>query len=119
MTDSEAIMYLFSYGSLRDKKVQIATFGRELNGRADSLPGYARGLVPILDPAEAGATGEAHYANAEPSSNPEDAVPGTVFEITAQELAAADAYEAPAHYHRILVTLASGTQAWVYVHSTL
>ena len=48
-------------------------------------------------------------------SNPEDAVPGTVFEITAHELAAADQYEEGAAYRRIPVTLRSGAQAWVYV----
>jgi gamma-glutamylcyclotransferase (GGCT)/AIG2-like uncharacterized protein YtfP len=43
-----------------------------------------------------------------------DRVPGTVFEITPAELAAADAYEV-ADYERIAVTLASGQGAWVYV----
>src|SRR5260370_39762586 len=62
-------------------------------------------------------SGESHYANAEPSSNPEDAVAGTVFEITEQELAAADKYEEDAQYRRILVTLRSGDQAWVYLRT--
>ena len=61
------------------------------------------------------ASGESHYANAEPSSDPEDAVSGTVFEITEQELAAADKYEEVAEYRRISVKLRSGDQAWVYV----
>jgi gamma-glutamylcyclotransferase (GGCT)/AIG2-like uncharacterized protein YtfP len=108
---------LFSYGSLQQKNVQLANFGRQLAGRPDALPGYARRLVPILDPSVVAATGESHYANAEPSSDPADTVTGTVFEITEQELAAADRYEVPANYHRISVTLQSGTQAWVYVHS--
>lgn len=108
---------LFSYGTLRNESVQLATFGRELTGRADSLPGYAIRLIPILDLNEVPASGQSHYANAEPSSNPEDAISGTVFEITDEELAAADQYEAPADYRRIRLTLQSGTQAWVYIHS--
>ena len=40
---------------------------------------------------------------------------GTAFEITDAELAAADQYEKIAAYKRIVVMLASGEQAWVYV----
>ena len=40
-------------------------------------------------------------------------VAGMVFEITAQELAAADRYEV-AEYTRVEVTLKSGVRAWVY-----
>jgi gamma-glutamylcyclotransferase (GGCT)/AIG2-like uncharacterized protein YtfP len=109
--------HLFSYGSLQNKNVQIASFGRELAGHADALPGYTRRLIPIPDPNVIAALGESHYANAEPSPHREDIVTGTVFEITDQELAAADQYEAPAQYHRIPVTLQPGTQAWVYVYA--
>jgi gamma-glutamylcyclotransferase (GGCT)/AIG2-like uncharacterized protein YtfP len=108
---------LFSYGTLQYKHVQLANFGRELTGREDALPGYARRMVPIIDPKVVALIGESHYANVEPSSNPEDAVSGTVFEITEQELAAADKYEEAAEYHRIAVTLRSGDRAWVYVRS--
>lgn len=97
---------IFSYGTLQNKKVQISNFGRELTGREDALPGYVRRMIPIV--------GESYYANAEPS-DPEDTVLGSVFEITEQELAAADEYEATAAYHRISVTLRSGDRAWVYV----
>ena len=58
---------LFSYGTLQDPAVQVATFGRRL-------------------------------------------------EVTDAELMAADAYEAPADYVRVAVTLVSGASAWVYVH---
>jgi len=101
---------LFSYGTLQEKNVQIATFGRELTGRRDALPGYTRGIVTVAD-----SDGESHYANVAPSSNPEHSVSGTVFEITGQELAAADKYEEDADYRRILVTLKSGDRAWVYI----
>src|SRR5436305_11913843 len=84
---------LFSYGTLQRKSVQLANFGRELTGREDALPGYVRGRTPITDPNEAAMIGDSHYDNVEPSSNPEDAVTGTVFEVTEEELAAADKYE--------------------------
>jgi gamma-glutamylcyclotransferase (GGCT)/AIG2-like uncharacterized protein YtfP len=41
-------------------------------------------------------------------------VPGTVFAISEEELAAADTYEVDA-YRRISVPLRSGARAWVYV----
>ena len=106
----KSTVLLFSYGTLQDRNVQIANFGRELTGREDALPGYARRLVSI---------GDSQYANAEASSNLEDAVSGMVFEITEQELAAADEYEKDAEYGRISVTLGSGAQAWVYVRKTV
>lgn len=108
---------LFSYGTLQNKNVQMANFGRELTGREDALPGYVRGVVAIADPKVRALIGESHYANVEPSSNPEDAVPGIVFEITEQELAAADKYEEAAEYRKISVTLRSGDRAWVYVRA--
>jgi hypothetical protein len=40
-------------------------------------------------------------------------VAGTVFDVTEDELASADAYE-PAGYARVLASLASGREAWVY-----
>ena len=110
----KSIVLLFSYGTLQNKNVQIANFGRELTGRADALPGYARRMVPIIDPKLMASSGESHHANVEPTSNSQDAVAGIVFEITEQELAATDSYEEVAEYRRISVTLKSGNQAWVY-----
>ena len=117
MTTSTPTVLLFSYGTLQNKNVQLANFGRELTGREDALRGYVRRMVEIMDPEIAALTGESHYANVEPSSNPEDAVAGTVFEITEQELAVADRYEEDAEYRRISVTLRSGAQAWVYLRA--
>ncbi|RJT86254.1 gamma-glutamylcyclotransferase, partial [Arthrobacter frigidicola] len=49
-------------------------------------------------------------------SQADDSVAGTVFQISEEELAAADRYEV-ADYKRVAVTLASGLTAWVYVRA--
>jgi len=117
MAEPARIELLFCYGTLRNKAVQTANFGRELKGRADALPGYTRRMVAINDPSQAAAIGHSHHANAEPSSHPDDLISGTVSEVTAQELLAADRYEHAAEYRRIAVVLRSGDQAWVYVRA--
>lgn len=108
---------LFSYGTLQDPRVQLATFGRRLEGRRDALVGYETSQVRIDDPSEVVATGLTHYQNAVPSSRADASVPGMALEVTEAELAHADEYERPAAYVRIAVVLASGTPAWVYVHA--
>jgi hypothetical protein len=107
---------LFSYGTLRDHTVQMANFGRHLEGRPDSLPGYILSPILIEDPAVVALSGKKHHTIAERSGNPVDEVPGMAFEMTAQELGAADRYEV-AQYTRILVELKSGAKAWVYVRA--
>lgn len=49
-----------------------------------------------------------------PSSDPEDAVAGSVFAITDAEPASADDYEVD-DYARVEATLRSGANAWVYL----
>jgi gamma-glutamylcyclotransferase (GGCT)/AIG2-like uncharacterized protein YtfP len=107
---------VFSYGTLQQEKVQLSTFGRLLHGQGDALLGFEQSLVRIEDPQVAGESGITHYANATFNGKDDSHVSGTVFEITDAELAAADEYEQSAAYRRIAVTLASGKQAWVYVH---
>jgi len=115
MTTTAAIL-LFSYGTLQDKNVQVAHFGRELRGRPDSIPGFRQTMLQITDPDVLATSGKTHHPIVEPSPNPTDEVAGTVFEITAQELAAADKYEV-SDYKRVSVKLKSGLQAWVYVRA--
>jgi len=105
---------LFSYGTLRDPAVQRANFGRELAGREDRLPGYAQRLIKITDPEVVQVSGHTHHPIVVETGAGSDAVPGTVFEITDAELVAADGYEVD-DYQRVLVSLASGARAWVYV----
>ena len=108
---------IFSYGTLQRPDVQLSTFGRLLRGQRDALPQYELSRVAIVDPAVAAAAGRSHHDNATFTARPESQVRGTVFELTEAELAAADSYEQPASYARRLVTLASGKQAWIYVHA--
>lgn len=104
MTAERAVL-LFSYGNLQHNELQVAIFGRELGGRRDFLPGYARAITEV---------GNVGYYNIKLSSDPESIVSGTLFEITEQELAAADIYEKGREYQRISVRLRSGVQAWAY-----
>ena len=105
---------LFSYGTLQQENVQLATFGRLLKGAPDALVGFKQELVAITDPDVLAKSGKDVHPIVMQSENSADRVEGTVFELTAAELAAADAYEV-ADYERIAVTLASGAGAWVYV----
>lgn len=114
MTADETYL-LFSYGTLRNRNVQLGIFGRELNGEADILPDYVRRTVVLTDPTVISLSAEPEYFTVEPSADPAAEVPGTVFEITAAEMATADHYELGAGYRRIEVTLQSGKHAWVYL----
>jgi hypothetical protein len=113
---SAATVLIFSYGTLQDRAVQLATFGRELTGSADALPGYTASLIAIREPAVVARSGKTHHAIAERSTNPSDEVPGQVFEITPDELLAADRYEV-SDYTRAELTLKSGLRVWVYVRA--
>lgn len=108
---------LFSYGTLQHEDVQLATFGRRLIGQRDELAGFERSLVRIEDPQTAMTLGRTHHANVEFSGKPDSRVSGMVFEVTDEELASVDGYEAPFQYQRVTALLASGRQAWVYVHA--
>ncbi len=54
---------LFSYGTLQREEVQLATFGRRLNGKPDALTGYVVTIIPIRDPNVAAKSGDTHYRN--------------------------------------------------------
>ena len=108
---------LFSYGTLQQEDVQLSTFGRRLNGQRDELLGVERSLVKIDDPKVVVTLGKTHHDNVQFTGNNDSRVPGMVFEITDGELASVDEYEAPFRYERVVATLASGAEAWVYVHA--
>jgi Gamma-glutamyl cyclotransferase, AIG2-like len=102
---------LFSYGTLQLESVQLSTFGRTLAGTPDELPGFAQSMMRIDDP-EVVATSGKTFATF--TGRNADGIPGTVFEVTAEELQNADKYEVAA-YKRVAVVLCSGARAWVYV----
>ncbi len=106
--------HLFSYGTLQLDSVQLATFGRLLDGADDAMPGYRTERLEITDPDVLAKSGERFHPVVMPSNNPADTVAGKVFTVTAEELAHADAYEV-SDYKRVSVKLVSGIDAWAYV----
>src|SRR5215212_1719427 len=92
---------LFAYGTLQQEAVQLATFGRKLEGIPDAPPGYKVEMIQV-------------HRNLRFTGNPDDLVEGSVFMVTKSELEQADTYE-PAGYERTLVQLRSGLNAWVYL----
>src|SRR5687767_14318827 len=108
---------IFSYGTLQLESVQLETFGRRLSGQPDELPLYETSAVRIEDPKLAAESGRTHNANIIYNGRDESTVMGMAFEVTEAELATADRYEEPASYKRILVSLRSGKEAWVYLYA--
>ncbi|WP_369413826.1 DUF4286 family protein [Lentiprolixibacter aurantiacus] len=98
-----ATEHLFVYGTLLESEVRQLVFARELDGKKDMLAGYRihRNKVSGL------------YPSVEATGQDEDQVSGEVFVVSNDDLRRADQYEGEA-YMRKRVTLASGTEAWVY-----
>ena len=109
-----ATEHLFSYGTLQLESVQRSTFGRTLAGTADVLPGFAQDMMKIDDADVVAVSGQTHHPAARFTGRDSDGVPGTLFQVTAEELEHADRYEVAA-YKRVAVRLRSGIRAWVYV----
>jgi gamma-glutamylcyclotransferase (GGCT)/AIG2-like uncharacterized protein YtfP len=105
---------LFSYGTLQQREVQLANYGRELKGQPDVLGGYKLAALTITDPRVVAVSGKAVHLIARATNDPADRISGFVFELTDAELVSTDAYEVDA-YSRVEVTLESGRPAWVYV----
>lgn len=104
---------LFSYGTLRNENVQMASFGRLLSGTPDALTGYVCVQIEIKDAAVVAVSGEKFHPVIIETGSPADEVRGTLFLLSEAELMAADAYEV-SDYKRVQVTLKSGSRAWVY-----
>lgn len=107
---------IFAYGTLQQKDVQLATFGRLVDGKSDALVGFERTQVEIEDPAMAAGLDRTHHANVEFVGNASSRVTGMALDVTDADLSTVDAYEATFSYKRVPATLASGREAWVYVH---
>lgn len=114
---TEPTELLFSYGTLRQRDVQLATFGRELDGQLDAIVGYDLDWVAITDPHVIETSGSARHRVLKPAHDADAAVEGTVFAVSSDDLAAADDYEVD-DYRRVAVPLRSGRTAWVYVFAS-
>jgi hypothetical protein len=106
--------FLFSYGTLQLKAVQMATFGRQLAGTSDTLRGFELVLLRIEDQAVVAISGKAQHTMAKFTGRASDVVSGTVFAVTPEEIQNADKYEVAA-VKRVAVVLESGIRAWAYV----
>ena len=106
---------LFSYGTLQTEAVQLATFGRRLEGKPDTLTGYSLTTIRVEDQNFVATSGTAYHRNIQFTGVASDQVEGAVFTVTRKELEKVDAYE-PADYKRRHVQLKSGINAWVYLN---
>ena len=106
---------LFTYGTLQLEQIQLETFGRKLEGKADALPGYKLVMITITDEEFVIKSGTADHRSLQFTGNSADVVEGVMFRVTKKELEQADAYE-PEGYERVTAQLSSGANAWVFVH---
>ena len=113
MTDDKT-ENLFSYGTLREEKVQLSVFGRKLEGRDDSITGYRLERHDITHADAIAISGTNAHTILHSTGNVHDQIEGRVFRITKKELQLADDYE-DASYTRVAARLLSGGEAWVYV----
>jgi hypothetical protein len=105
---------LFSYGTLQMPEVQLANYGRRLDGEPDALVGYRLVVLPDRDPDAVRISGAKTHMVARRTGDPGDRIPGVVFLLTEEELAATDKYEG-SDYGRAELALESGQTALVYV----
>jgi hypothetical protein len=111
---SKITVALFSYGTLQQRDVQLATYGRALEGSPDTLVGYRLASLIISDPRVVELSGKPVHMIARETGSIADRIPGFVFEISEAELAATDRYEVDV-YSRVEVTLDSGRLAFAFV----
>ena len=104
---------LFSYGTLRQREVQLATYGRQLEGSADALRGYRLVPLKIDDPHVVRLSGKKVHQIARATGDEADRIEGMVFLLTEAELHQSDDYEVAA-YTRIEARLESGQTAFLY-----
>ena len=74
--------FVFSYGTLQQEDVQLATFGRLLHGQKDELLGFEQSLVRIEDPQVVATSGKTHHANVTFNGRNDSRVSGTIGEMT-------------------------------------
>lgn len=106
--------FLFSYGTLQLKNVQLKNYGRLLNGKTDSLKKFKIEKLKITNPEVIKTSGKEFHPIAIKTNNPKDLIEGSIFEITEAELYKTDLYEVN-DYERTLEMFSSGQKAWIYV----
>jgi hypothetical protein len=114
MTNQTSIEFLFSYGTLQLKAVQLAIFARRLDGNQDALTGFTLAPLKIEDEAVIAVSGKANQTIARFTGRASDVISGVVFRVTPDDIQNADRYEVEA-CKRVALTLRSGVRAWVYV----
>ena len=92
----------------------METFGRLLKGAKDTLQGYKLSTIKIEDEDVLAKSEQEIHLIAMPSEEGTDNIDGVIFEITHEELLAADGYETDA-YKRVKLQFISGKEAWIYV----
>lgn len=107
---------LFSYGTLQDPKVQIATYDRLVDCETDALTGYILVDLLIEDARVISLSGKDVHPIARATADPAHRIEGTVLFLTTAELVRSDDYEVEA-YERTQVTLESGRRAFIYVEA--
>ena len=105
---------LFSYGTLQLREVQLANYGRELEGSPDALLGYRLITLADRDPDAVRISGAKTHMVVRRTGNPANRVAGVVYLLTAEDLAETDRYEG-SDYGRAELELESGRRALVYV----
>lgn len=108
---------LFSYGTLRLPVVQLALFGRLIEGREDTILGWRSKMIEITDPDVIAKSGTRWHPLVEPSDDPDEAVEVMFFAVSEDDLTKADAYEVD--YSRLELRLRSGDRAYFYAAPTL
>ena len=73
---------LFSYGTLQQDEVQVATFGRLLHGQRDELVGFEQSVLSISDPYVVETSGKTEHLIVSFTGDDQNRVSGMVFEIT-------------------------------------
>ena len=106
--------YLFSYGTLQQKNVQLENFGRILEGSKDVLQKYVVKELEITDETVLKISNKRFHPILFFTNNKKDEVKGTVFKITSSELLKADNYEVD-DYEKVKAKLKSGIKSWIYV----
>lgn len=109
-----ATIPLFAYGTLQMREVQLANYGRSLEGTPDALSGYRLERLADRDPNAVRISGTKTHMVVRRTGDPADRIPGTVFLLTEEELATTDRYEG-SDYARAELVLESGRSAFVYV----